>query len=175
MARYFSRDSKSYLAIRLRLLSRSAKLQTTPYPSLPQSSPGLFYFHSRAAICSRNPTEKHVDYLAHASALPLSGPFSKLRAIELEASRDGGRNALDVLERINDGPQADQDEGLDIISKSIKCLQVYHDRLKPLSKVDAKLVLAADDAGARVLRWAWNPAVKAKIEGNHTENRFVVS
>lgn len=173
MARYLSCDLRSYLAIRLRLLPRLTKLHTTSYTSLFKPLLSVLPFHTSAFLQSVNSAGAPVDYLEHASALPSRGLFSELRAVELEASRNGGRNALGVLERLEDRPQGDHEERPDIISKSIKCLQAYHDRIEPLSIEDAKIVLAADNAGTRVLRWAFSPEMKAKIEGNHPEKMFV--
>lgn len=96
----------------------------------------------------------------------LNDDASEIKAIGIASRQDDGRKALDVLDRVNEPKEL-------LILKGIECLAAYRDYFTRMSIEDAKAVLAANNAGVRVLAWAWQPAVKEQIEANHPDNEYV--
>ncbi|KAH9907807.1 hypothetical protein F4778DRAFT_447967 [Xylariomycetidae sp. FL2044] len=92
----------------------------------------------------------------------------EIEGVGVEAARDGGRNALNILESLND-----VDANI-LILKSIQCLSAYREAISILTVEDAKRVLVADDAGRRVHDWMRGPVVWGQIEGNHPENHILL-
>ncbi|KAK7995855.1 hypothetical protein PG991_015322 [Apiospora marii] len=88
-----------------------------------------------------------------------------LKHIEVKAWKNDGKHALDVLDRLCLEPHDDQ-----VIPKAITCLQAYKHSIEHLSVEDAKVVLANDEAGNRVVHWFETEAINQQIKRNHPEN-----
>ncbi|RYC55349.1 hypothetical protein CHU98_g10859 [Xylaria longipes] len=86
----------------------------------------------------------------------------------MQASRDGGRNALYILKNLEDG------DGNIIVLKGIICLQAYYDRINMLPVEEAESIIAADDAGRIVHDWVSQPHVWKEIESNHEYNKTLI-
>ncbi|CAJ2506001.1 Uu.00g001310.m01.CDS01 [Anthostomella pinea] len=91
----------------------------------------------------------------------------ELGKVEVEASQDGGRKALDVLERLD---EAYGDASL-LYLKGITCLDAYYHHFGSMSIEDARSVLIADEAGRRVVQWTRKPAIWRQIEGTTMRTR----
>ncbi|KAI0457723.1 hypothetical protein F5B21DRAFT_501110 [Xylaria acuta] len=92
----------------------------------------------------------------------------ELRGIEMQAYRDGGRDALGILKYLADG------DGNRMVLKGILCLQAYHNRLSTLSVTEAENIIAADDAGRIVHDWVSQPNVWKKIVSNHEDSKTLL-
>ncbi|KAI0863611.1 hypothetical protein F4860DRAFT_511506 [Xylaria cubensis] len=89
----------------------------------------------------------------------------ELRGIRMQASRNGGRDALDILRNL------EESDGNRMVLKGIICLQEYHDCVNILSVVEAEKVIIADDAGRIVFDWVSQPTVWKEIESNNENNK----
>ncbi|TRX93167.1 hypothetical protein FHL15_006035 [Xylaria flabelliformis] len=89
----------------------------------------------------------------------------ELNGIRMQASRDGGRNALNILRNL------EESDGNRMVLKGIICLLEYYDCVNILSVEEAEKVIAADDAGRIVHDWVSQPTVWKEIESNNENNK----
>ncbi|KAJ3574777.1 hypothetical protein NPX13_g4252 [Xylaria arbuscula] len=92
----------------------------------------------------------------------------ELRGVEVQASRNNGRNALDVFRAL------DESDGYRMLLKGIRCLQAYHGLISPLSINHAREIIVKNEAGKVVQDWLFQPQVQSAIESNPQENRVLL-
>jgi hypothetical protein len=103
--------------------------ENAPFP-LPQ------LIKPRPARGSLKPALIHVSYNIHSVSKNLC----------TLAARNGGRNAVSILDRLQDS------DGFVLVSKGIRCPQAYRDRLDPVPLKQAQRMIISDNAAKLLTR-----------------------
>ncbi|OTA58846.1 hypothetical protein K449DRAFT_397652 [Hypoxylon sp. EC38] len=121
-------------------------------------------------VHSNSPKSELTTPLSYILQIPPSVRY-KLRGVELLASINGGRLALDILDNLKNELYYDDFEEF---YKGIICLRAYTDSIKPLSIEEAKDIVRTDNAGIRVISWVLKLNIRKLIERNCEETRALL-
>ncbi|OTA96846.1 hypothetical protein M434DRAFT_27462 [Hypoxylon sp. CO27-5] len=123
-------------------------------------------------VHSNSPKSEPIQHppLSYILQIPPSVRY-KLRGVELLASINGGRLALDILDNLKNELHYDDFEEF---HKGIICLRAYTGSIKPLSIEEAKDIVRTDNAGIRVISWVLKTNIRKLIERNCEETRALL-